>query len=196
MKIFYDTEFLEDGHTIQLISIGMVREDGKTYYGVVADPFLINQASQNSWLEKNVISHLPYKRYGDTYDFNAGHDDYKSLKFRWVIREEVKKFVLDTPNVELWGYYPSYDHVVVCQLFGRMVDLPVGFPMFTNCVQQERVRLGNVRLPEQLEGAHNALSDARWTKEAYEYLQELQNPAQRLTRAKLLEVANRVEKQG
>ena len=28
MKFFYDTEFIEDGHTIDLVSIGIVREDG------------------------------------------------------------------------------------------------------------------------------------------------------------------------
>ena len=35
MRIFYDTEFLEDGKTIDLISIGMVAEDGREYYAVV-----------------------------------------------------------------------------------------------------------------------------------------------------------------
>ena len=29
MKIFFDTEFIEDGKTIELLSIGLVREDGK-----------------------------------------------------------------------------------------------------------------------------------------------------------------------
>src|SRR5690242_13046005 len=124
MKIFYDCEFIEDGHTIQLLSIGMIREDGKSYYGVIADPFLVTQAARDSWLEKNVVSQLPYKRYGDTWDFDAGHEDYKSLKFRWVIREEVKKFIMDTSNPELWAYYGAYDHVVLCQLFGRMIELP------------------------------------------------------------------------
>jgi len=28
MKIWFDTEFYEDGRTIDLISIGLVREDG------------------------------------------------------------------------------------------------------------------------------------------------------------------------
>ena len=32
MKYFYDTEFLEDGHTFDLISIGIVAEDGREYY--------------------------------------------------------------------------------------------------------------------------------------------------------------------
>lgn len=31
MRYFYDTEFIEDGHTIELISIGVVAEDGREY---------------------------------------------------------------------------------------------------------------------------------------------------------------------
>jgi hypothetical protein len=33
MKIWFDTEFYENGETIKLISIGMVREDGATCQG-------------------------------------------------------------------------------------------------------------------------------------------------------------------
>lgn len=34
MRYFYDTEFIEDGHTIDLISIGVVAEDGRSYYAI------------------------------------------------------------------------------------------------------------------------------------------------------------------
>lgn len=37
MKFFYDTEFIEDGKTIDLISIGIVAEDGLEYYAVNLD---------------------------------------------------------------------------------------------------------------------------------------------------------------
>lgn len=32
MKYFIDTEFVDDGHTIDLISIGIVAEDGRELY--------------------------------------------------------------------------------------------------------------------------------------------------------------------
>src|SRR5690606_6289618 len=35
------------------------------------------------------------------------------------------------PNIELCGYYSAYDHVALCWLFGKMIDLPTGFPMYT-----------------------------------------------------------------
>lgn len=34
MRIYYDCEFLEDGNTIDLISMGMVAEDGRELYAV------------------------------------------------------------------------------------------------------------------------------------------------------------------
>jgi hypothetical protein len=47
-------------------------------------------------------------------------------------------------------------------------------------IKQEIMRLGNPRVPEQAEGLHNALSDAQWNKETYEYLQQLYDPSKRL----------------
>ena len=86
--------------------------------------------------------------------------------------EEPAHYFLDgnksTP--EIWADYGSYDWVAFCQLFGAMVDLPSGFPMYINDIQQERRRLG-VELPEQASGHHNALKDARHVRSCYEFLQ-------------------------
>ena len=61
MKIWFDTEFIEDGKTIDLISIGMVREDGKTLYleNLSAD---LTRASD--WVKDNVITKLDYVTHG------------------------------------------------------------------------------------------------------------------------------------
>ncbi len=37
MRYFYDTEFIDDGRTIELISIGVTAEDGREYYAVSTD---------------------------------------------------------------------------------------------------------------------------------------------------------------
>lgn len=55
-RIFFDTEFIEDGRTIDLISIGMVREDGARYYAISTE-FNARKASQ--WVKDNVLIHLP-----------------------------------------------------------------------------------------------------------------------------------------
>jgi hypothetical protein len=35
-----------------------------------------------------------------------------------------------TTNVEFYAYYADYDWVAFCWLFGKMMDLPTGFPMY------------------------------------------------------------------
>ena len=54
MKYFIDTEFREYPRSIELISIGIVTEDGKEYYAVSKD-FDLNKAWKNEWLRENVF---------------------------------------------------------------------------------------------------------------------------------------------
>lgn len=163
--IDYDLEFLEDGRTIELISIGMVCDDGRTYYAVNRD-MPVRRIRKHPWLMANVVPSLP-----------RGHGDRRlTVPERWLydyvdpvvkrqarIAAEVAAFIQATPDVELWANYGAYDHVRLAQLWGRMIDLPPGVPMFTNDVQQEARRLGIGwdQLPKQESGEHNALADAR-----------------------------------
>lgn len=39
-------------------------------------------------------------------------------------------------NPEFYAYYADYDWVVFCWLFGRMIDLPKGFPMYCRDLKQ------------------------------------------------------------
>ena len=170
MKIWYDTEFIENGSTIGLISIGMGREDGKKLYRINAD-MDFSSIQRNDWLMKNVMPSLPV-RTGRDFPWNIFHPDFDYVMRKEEIRRDVRQFVLDTPDPELWAWYGAYDHVVVCQLFGRMIDLPTGFPMYTMDLKQEHRRLGEPRLPEQESGEHNALDDALHNKVIWEALKK------------------------
>jgi hypothetical protein len=57
--------------------------------------------------------------------------------------------------------------VALAQLFGTMVDLPHGIPMYTNEFMQEWRRAGKPPLPGKPENAHNALADAAWLAAAH-----------------------------
>ena len=190
MKIYYDTEFIDTGDQIKLLSIGMVREDGAEYYAVVHDLNLMYDAwhwrsGGEYWLRENVMKYLPvkYDHYSTLWPMNwdLDHPDFENIRGREVIAKEIKKFCLENGTPELYGWYSSYDHVVLSQLFGRMLDLPQGMPMWTNDLRQELHRLGNPRYPRQLDGAHNALEDARWTKSLGEYLEKLDGPVKART---------------
>src|ERR1044071_3916966 len=61
-RYVYDTEFLEDGRTVELISIAFVREsDGAEYYAVNAD-MPIHRIREHPWLMANVVPLLPMKQ--------------------------------------------------------------------------------------------------------------------------------------
>lgn len=170
--IDYDLEFIEyrmgwlrKRYTIDLISIALVADDGRQYYAVNRD-MPVRRIRRHKWLMKNVVPHLP-----------KGHGDMRnSMGKRWLfhyadprvkpqtqIAHEVAGFIQATEEVELWANYGAYDHVRLCWLWGLMVDLPPGVPIFTHDIQQEARRLGipSDALPKQEGGEHNALADAR-----------------------------------
>ncbi|SLG40051.1 Gp101 [Mycobacteroides abscessus subsp. abscessus] len=176
MRYWYDTEFHEDGSTIDLISIGIVCEDGREYYAVNADADWARIA-QHEWLTENVVPHLP----------PAGSPEWRPHK---VIAEDVADFLrpeavhtwgsmgsrtprciyVDRP--ELWAWYGAYDHVALAQLWGPMIARPRWIPMWTNDLRQEQHRLGNPPVPEQVHGNHDALADARHNRVIHAALTE------------------------
>lgn len=180
MKLFYDCEFLENGRTIELISIGMVREDGKTLYLVNRD-MPKRRIRKHKWLMENVVPGLPWP-HGDRRNTmpKSWLFDYTDplVKRRATIADEVRLFIQATPDVELWASYGAYDHVCLAQLWGPMIDLPEGVPMFTCDLEQERARLGVAweDLPKQQDGVHNALADARHNLEVARYLERVAAP--------------------
>lgn len=184
MKIFYDTEFFECGpkQPIRFISLGAVRDDGNELYLITNNLYTLNRANQNPWLAENVIKHLPVKQKGDgRLAWDTQHADYHRVLPNEVIAGLWRDFVVDYDHEsefdkpELWAYYGAYDHVVISQLFGKMIDLPDGHPMYTMDIKQRWYNEGQPGLPEQEANAHRALDDARWNKLAYEYLDEYAN---------------------
>lgn len=177
-KYWYDTEFHEDGTTIDLISIGIVAEDGREYYAVNSDADW-ERIKHHKWLCENVIPHLPLSwgvnepgpyTFGSGYSFIVNRRDTR-VKPRWVIANEVRDFLLTGESEpELWAWYGAYDHVALCQLWGRMIDLPKGVPMWTNDLRQEVERLGNPTLPEPDGIKHDALADAKRLQWKAQYL--------------------------
>jgi hypothetical protein len=170
VKIWYDTEFIDDGRTIELISIGMVAEDGRELYAVNADMQFVRLLN-HPWLLANVVPHLPRDNDPSWADgwLDYSHPDVRS---REHIRTEVRKFLDDTPDAELWAYYGAYDHVVLAQLFGPMVDRPASMPMWSRDLMHLITERGvdKVTLPRQEGGHHNALADARWNRDVYRHL--------------------------
>lgn len=190
MKYYLDCEFIEDGVTIDLLSIALVCEDGRElYYQNASAKF----KAASDWVWRNVFPHLKhFDMRGERYcreiknslqtSLSAKcHDEFCPWRYKSEIRDNVKAFIDIEKNgkPEIWGYYSAYDWVAFCQLFGAMIELPKGYPMFCRDIIQECKRLGNPELPKQDKSEHDCLADARWNKTAHEFLTSLiAQPAQ------------------
>lgn len=150
MRYFYDCEFIEDGRTIDLVSIAVVGEDGREFYGVSTE---FNPDKAGKWVRANVLPKLPSPAS-------------KLWRSRARIREELYEFLCAPQDgqVELWAWVGAYDHVALCQLWGPMTALPLELPRYTKEIKQLWEASGRPALPAAPDDAHDALADARHNK--------------------------------
>src|SRR5579859_68019 len=189
MHYYIDTEFIDDGKTIDLISIGIVSGDGREYYAQSTE-FTIDKASP--WVREHVLMHLKLcpsistpsvYSLGTVYGAQSRHkqgqcvDQWRERihncpwRTREQIAHEVKSFIGDDiPEFHAWC--AGYDWVVLCQLFGAMMDLPSGWPHYIRDLQYVLDERGitDEMLPPQEEQSHNALADARYIQKIWQVL--------------------------
>lgn len=146
MRFFFDTEFIEDGRTIDLVSIGVVDERGQEFYAVSTE---FDPGRAGPWVRDNVLDKLP-----------SPAD--KAWCDRATIRDRLLEFLRrDRERVELWAWFAAYDHVALAQLWGDMPALPRELPRFTRELRQRWEDVGKPTLPPPPSDAHDALADAR-----------------------------------
>lgn len=156
MKYFLDTEFIESGsfYPISLLSIALVSEDDRELYLVNKDA---DVPRANAFVKDKVLPSI----------------DFTNAKTLLEIKDDILKFLEDDPSPEFWGYFSDYDWVIFAQLFGDMSILPKHFPFLCLDIKQLAHHL-NIHNLEALVGKskneHNALSDAQWNKNAYDFL--------------------------
>lgn len=147
MRFFYDTEFIDNGRIIDLISIAVVAEDGREFYAVSAE---FDPASAGRWVRKHVLPKLP-----------------PPASQLWQSRSRIRSGLEDFLGVdgeepiELWAWVGAYDHVALCQLWGPMTSLPPRIPRFTRELRQLWEDRGCPGLPPRPDDSHDALVDAR-----------------------------------
>jgi len=172
MRIYYDCEFVERGRDlpIQLVSIGLVREDGQELYRI--NPECLSNVAKHAWLSVNVAPYLPMTSPSQgIIAWDEHHTEYPYVAVSLdALVDDVRAFLQSTPDLELWADYGAYDHVVLCQLFGSMNELPAGIPMFTRDIRELVIRNPHIDLPPQGWNVHHALEDARWARDTYRAL--------------------------
>lgn len=199
--------------SIELISIGITTDDNREYYAINKN---FKRSRCNKWVRENVLTKLPSRHILDTvlpneYDGEEWPEGvvynpvYKSLG---QIKDDILDFVIpvdyechimgvhpledqrlnfiERNRIVFKAYFADYDWVLFCTIFGTMMDLPNGFPMYCTDLKQlfdykvdkmEMYAAGklmsfddklkkikaSVSYPAQ-DDEHSALADARWNK--------------------------------
>lgn len=232
MKYFLDTEFIEGFHKpmfgkrrhfIDLISMGIVAEDGREYYAISNE---FDEKKASDWVTENVLTPImlaaanypaggaaylskysksnkqiakeivDFVRQSRTYDLSKNEEQDEKERLEWCRIHNIKELKdgIAYHHPEFYGYYADYDWVLFASLWGKMIYLPKGFPMYCRDLKQmfddkvEYLRQkenysfsfdegmkglrGHPDYPTQ-ENKHNALDDAKWNKKLYDFLQRV-----------------------
>ena len=151
---------------VELLGIEIVAEDGRRYYSKSKD-FDLEVAWENEWVNQLLRTRL--------YGFVS--------KTNKQIAEEVKEFISRRNN---------YDWEIICWVYGSPASRSTGFPMMYSIdIKQESDIINNLKKEESIKtdnktfiggllnrigylrqtNEHNALSDAKWNKALYEFLE-------------------------
>lgn len=224
-NIYLDTEFYEHHKqhkllgfnigkpvpTIDLISIGLVDDNGRTYYALNSE-HNIDDSWKDEWIRENVWGPIYIERapfFKQMYSFSL-HGMKQCLRMFGRTKKQIADDIVlffDQSSARgehtvFHAYYADYDWVVMCQLFGRMINLPNGFPMYCNDLKQdldtfvrefwlpkskEYLSRQDVTWDEAMralkslpdypknDNLHNAVDDAEWNKRLHQFLKQMNN---------------------
>ena len=253
MKYYLDTEFIEGTQktifgetnpTIDLISIGLVDENGREFYTICKDfnlkeawsrwqekecckvPSMCGSKTEGKcegfkreyWIRDNVLRPI-YEEllakekfdkrdtFGFTPPFKFEYGDFKKLlekhgQSQATIANNICAFIFGddggcsgeseiemamkyemtdkTKNPEFYGYFSDYDWVVFCWLFGKMNQLPKGFPYYCRDLKQIMDEKGlddnwkEINCPTPTD-EHNSLADAKWNLKLHNTINNIEN---------------------
>lgn len=190
MNYYLDTEFIETPGSIQLISIGITDEKGNDFYMISSE---FDESKASDWVKANVIAKLGNKERHTLaeikqklieyieYTANVKYFDKKNSmtsgenrpRFMKRGKEQDENHYVDLVkgDIDWWAYFADYDWVVFCWLFGTMMDLPKGMPMYCKDLKQE---MDHAQFPDKLKpkqgNEHHALDDAKWNRTLHHHL--------------------------
>ena len=129
-KVFFDSEFSGLHKNTTLISIGLVSECGKSFYGEFTD---FDKTQIDEWLQINVIDNLLLTdkitaahgswehwlsdegKYRDALDFSLANKDmshFQCIGITDMVKNRLEKWLSQFEKIEMWSDCLSYDWVL------------------------------------------------------------------------------------
>lgn len=178
MKIYFDTEFTGLHQNTTLISIGMIAEDGRSFYAEFSD---YDKKQVDKWIQKNVINNLKFNNITGLWSKqtpNKPTNEY-SLEIKGdniEIMIELKNWFEKFEDVELIADgFISYDYDLINKLFNN--DLPFNVEFNRKNLRDTLflwgLKINDFDIPLKImeqwgKRGHNALEDAVVIKKCYE----------------------------
>ena len=181
MNIYFDTEFTGLHRDTTLISIGMIAENGETFYAECND---YDKSQCDDWIKENVISNLIADKPEFWEDCVA---DYQVFGSRFDVVYLLKTWLRQFSDVQFVSDVCHYDFVLLIDLFGEAFDLPDNVNPACHDINQDIARYLNISETEAFDmdreeilrsnsvsipdgDKHNSLYDAEVIKLLYELM--------------------------
>lgn len=184
MKIFFDTEFTGLHKDTTLISLGMVDDNGRTFYAEFND---YDKLQINDWVEQNVIKKLEFNHIDYLFEYEGSSEGKDINKANFVVKgsKESVRAILELwlrpySDVELVSDVCHYDMVLFVDIFGTAFDLPSNVGPSCHDINQDIARhygcseltafemnRENIVGMHSADSKHNALHDAQVIKKIY-----------------------------
>jgi len=136
-RLFFDTEFTGLHQNTTLISLGIVSDNGKSFYAEFTDLDL-NQV--DDWIKDNVLSKLSYisldtvkdlaeaKENGNNFfvieTTNVNEERRKVAGNTEFVRGHLEKWLSQFGYIEIWSDCYAYDWVLFNQIWGHAFNIP------------------------------------------------------------------------
>lgn len=195
MKIFFDTEFTGLHKNTTLISIGLIDENGRTFYAEFSD---YDESQCDNWIKDNVIYNLKFIKSAQLeYFVNIHENSWEVYGDKEYIKEVLKDWLSIYDDIQLISDCCHYDMVLFIDIFGGAFDIPSNVNPACHDINQDIAKHNNISEREafdlsregiikstneliskywpddviNIEGdKHNSLYDAKVIKEIYKMI--------------------------
>jgi hypothetical protein len=179
MRVYLDTEFTGLHQNTTLISIGLVAEDGHTFYAELTD---YDQDQVDDWIQDHVVNNLELHQFPGL-ELTLAYDDYEHARVRGnakLVAARLEDWLSQYDAVEIWSDCYAYDWMLFNQLWGHDFNIPdnvyyIPFDLSTAFKLRgidpdiSREEFAGIE-PGPDEAKHNALWDAKVIKACVERL--------------------------
>lgn len=175
MKVFMDMEFTGLHRDTTIVSIGLVAEDGQTFYRETND---YNDKLVDEWINDNVMKHLNWVKDENRWDETVNH-----YQLTIELEEWLNNVGAGDP-LEFWLDTGAYDWMLFCDLWGGALKVPAVVHYIPRDLSTflyvmgidpdiNRSQFAGMEAPPEM-GQHHALWDALVMKACVEELEKHQ----------------------